>query len=131
MLLLVGGTRLLVDAQDLVQTFRMMTHVKVGLVYDCPPLRESQGFRLRVDKKAAACALQAQMVGALYEKSLRVSSAALAERGIGSVVNLQSNDGDRPSFNFSDRLYPRTFTDSDTDREHLYQRRRSNVCTCS
>ena len=39
------------------------------------------------------CVKQAQLVGLLYDKSLKVTSAALAEHGVGAVINLQSNDG--------------------------------------
>jgi ATP-binding cassette subfamily C (CFTR/MRP) protein 1 len=36
--------------------------------------------------------LKAALVDALYAKSLRLSAAARGERGVGAIVNLQSND---------------------------------------
>jgi hypothetical protein len=38
---------------------------------------------------------QVGLVDALFRKSLRVSSAAKSEAGVGAIVNLQSNDASK------------------------------------
>ncbi len=49
-------------------------------------LRRSHGlYRLSLHIKIA-------MIQLIYDKSLRVTGAVKAERGVGSIVNLQSND---------------------------------------
>ena len=39
--------------------------------------------------------MQAQLIDLIFRKSLRITSATKGSRGVGAIVNLQSNDGSK------------------------------------